>query len=942
MCELPIKLAVPGEFKEPARNRIPLVKTLLLILSLLVLINSTLLASQETKAKRVLVLASYKATAPVAHLWNRGIQSVFESQNFNQFDIDIEYLDLISFNDDRYIQLMRDKLRHKLLKFRPDLVVPIYNRALGFVLKHREDLFPGIPVVFAGVEQNYLKGWKTTPDVTGLFSFNSYKETLDLALNLHPGTKHVAVVSGAGKVGRTWGTNALEAFRTYEDRVEIVDLTGLPMKNILEKVANMPAQSVVTYITLLVDGDGNRFTAPESVSKIVQASSAPVYSFWDIVLGHGIVGGYLSSAEEKGKAVAGIALRVLSHENVINSLPIRERNSKYMFDWRQLKRWEISENRLPPGSIVRFKKFSVWDRYRGQISGIIALIVLQALIISYLMHQRRKRLRAEKFLEERLSFEQMLSELSSEFIRISTDEADSKILDGLSRIGTHMKANRSYLFRFNWDKTEFRISHLWEDEGIPKDQTVRGEIVRDIFPWLYENLIKGKDIIISDVAELPREAACREWDYCKRIGIQSFLILPIQVANAPLCAIGLDSIQIKRKWSMEVKERLRLIGEIFANAVERKHSESRTKATELKYRTVADYTYDWEYWSHIDGSLEYVSPSCERISGHSVQDFKENPALLREIIVPEDKKTWDAHTLKSGKKFIPGEVQIRIRRKDGKIRWIEHVCQPVTDPQGTLLGLRASNRDITERKQAELDAQRHRAELTHVSRIATLGELSASLAHELNQPLTAILSNAQAARRFLTGDQADPDEVNEILNDIINDDKRAADMIKRLRSLMRRKELAFTSLDLNKVVRGVAELVNREAFTKNVLLVLDLAEGLPYVQGDAIHLQQVALNLIINGTEAMETADHPSGELRILTAKHDKNAVRVSVRDQGTGIDEDHITGIFEAFYTTKSEGMGMGLSICRSIIEAHGGQLWAENNPDRGATVSFTVPISK
>ena len=189
------------------------------------------------------------------------------------------------------------------------------------------------------------------------------------------------------------------------------------------------------------------------------------------------------------------------------------------------------------------------------------------------------------------------------------------------------------------------------------------------------------------------------------------------------------------------------------------------------------------------------------------------------------------------------------------------------------------NRGITERKQAELDAQRHRQELTHVSRVATLGELSASLAHELNQPLTAILSNAQAARRFLTGDQADPDEVKELLNDIINDDKRAADIIKRLRALMKRKELAFTSLDLNKVVREVAELLNREAFIKNVSLVLDLAEGLPYVRGDAIHLQQVALNLIINGSEAMETVDHPSGELRILTTKHDENAVRVSVRD---------------------------------------------------------------
>jgi PAS domain S-box-containing protein len=372
---------------------------------------------------------------------------------------------------------------------------------------------------------------------------------------------------------------------------------------------------------------------------------------------------------------------------------------------------------------------------------------------------------------------------------------------------------------------------------------------------------------------------------------------------------------------------------------ERKQAEENLKATELRYRTVADFTYDWEYWTNIDGSLEYVSPSCERISGYKAQDFMENPALFREIIVQEDKKSWDTHALKSEKDLKPGDIQFRIQRKDGKVRWVEHACQPVTDPKGALLGLRASNRDITARKQAELDAQRHRTELTHVSRITTLGELSASLAHELNQPLTAILSNAQAARRFLTGDLADPDEVNEILDDIIHDDKRAADIIKRLRTLMRKKDLEFISLDLNKVIRGVAELVNREAFTKNVSLVLELADGLPQVQGDAVHLEQVVLNLILNGTEAMETLDRQSRELQILTAKHDENTVRVSVRDQGTGIDEDHITGIFEAFYTTKSEGMGMGLSICRSIIEIHGGRLWAENNSDQGATVSFTVP---
>ena len=251
MRELSIKIAALGEFKQSTHSRILLVKILLLALSFLVFFNSTLLASQETKPKNVLVLASYKSTAPVAYQWNRGIQSVFESENSSPIDIKIEYLDLNNFNDDRYLQLLRDQLRHKFLKFKPDLVMPIYNRALGFVLKHREDLFPGIPIVFAGVEQNYLKGRENIPDITGLFSVNSYKETLDLALNLHPDTKYVAVVSGAGQIGRTWGTNALEAIRPFEGRVEIVDLTGLPMKNILDKVANLPAQSVVTYITLL-------------------------------------------------------------------------------------------------------------------------------------------------------------------------------------------------------------------------------------------------------------------------------------------------------------------------------------------------------------------------------------------------------------------------------------------------------------------------------------------------------------------------------------------------------------------------------------------------------------------------------------------------------------------------------------------------------------------
>jgi PAS domain S-box-containing protein len=267
-----------------------------------------------------------------------------------------------------------------------------------------------------------------------------------------------------------------------------------------------------------------------------------------------------------------------------------------------------------------------------------------------------------------------------------------------------MNADRSYLFRFNWDKTEFRITHLWEADGIQKDQTVRGLIVREAFPWIYENLIKGQDIIVSNGDELPLEEARNEYEYCREIGIRSFLVLPVQVANAPLCAIGLDSMRIKRKWSKEVQERLRFVGEIFANIIERKHSEARAQAAELKYRTVADYTYDWEYWANLDGTLQYVSPSCERISGYTPQEFVGNPPLFRKIIVAEDRKIWDSHYDESrqDQELKASEIQFRIQRKDGEIRWIEHAYQPISDAQGGISGIRVSNRDITERKEAEL------------------------------------------------------------------------------------------------------------------------------------------------------------------------------------------------------------------------------------------------
>jgi C4-dicarboxylate-specific signal transduction histidine kinase len=219
-----------------------------------------------------------------------------------------------------------------------------------------------------------------------------------------------------------------------------------------------------------------------------------------------------------------------------------------------------------------------------------------------------------------------------------------------------------------------------------------------------------------------------------------------------------------------------------------------------------------------------------------------------------------------------------------------------------------------------------------------LGELSGALAHELNQPLTAILSNAQAAQQFLRRDGADLDEVQEILKDIVDEDKRASEVIRRLRVLLTKGHVQLQPLDLNELVQDVLKIMRADLLYNGVSVNTELAPELPVVNGDRVQLQQVLLNLMINGCDAM--ADTPKHErnLVVRTELVAGEGVRVSVADQGCGIPPNVRERVFEPFITTKKQGMGLGLAVCRTIIAAHGGKLWVENNPGRGATFTFSL----
>ena len=268
--------------------------------------------------------------------------------------------------------------------------------------------------------------------------------------------------------------------------------------------------------------------------------------------------------------------------------------------------------------------------------------------------------------------------------------------------------------------------------------------------------------------------------------------------------------------------------------------------------------------------------------------------------------------------------------------WYEISVRALQRPEG---GAVITRSDITARKQAELDSRHQRRELAHLTRVATLGELSGAMAHELSQPLTAILSNAQAAQRLIARPSPDLQEISEILGDIAEDDRRAGEVIQRLRAMLRKDEPELVPLDLNEVIREVLLLERSDLIARRVVVVPELALDLPQVRGDRVQLQQVVLNLVLNACEAMSATPVGSRRLVLVTTR-DQGGSQLDVVDRGAGIPADALERVFEPFFTTKKQGLGLGLSICRSIVEAHGGRLWASNNEESGATFHLALPV--
>jgi PAS domain S-box-containing protein len=375
---------------------------------------------------------------------------------------------------------------------------------------------------------------------------------------------------------------------------------------------------------------------------------------------------------------------------------------------------------------------------------------------------------------------------------------------------------------------------------------------------------------------------------------------------------------------------------------DRKRAEVALRESEQRFRDYVEMASDWLWETGPDHRFTRVSdhpPSIgndyERRLGRTRWDFATD--------LEEEPEKWRLHlaTLEAHKPFR-GFTYAVTRVEDGAAAYIATSGKPVFDSVGNFLGYRGVSSDVSaavRMLRAEEALRDAHVELAHVTRVTMLGQMTASISHEVNQPLAAIVTSAQASLRWLEREPPDLGEARGAVQRIITDGARAAEVIRRVRALLHKTDVEKVPIDINSVVDEVLALVQRELFRHRVPLRKELAPSLPMVLADRVQLQQVIINLVMNGVEAMQLVSDRPRELWIASRQDDAHHVLVAVKDSGVGITAENEARLFTAFFTTKSSGMGIGLSICRSIIEAHGGRLWASRNVGPGATFQFTLP---
>jgi PAS domain S-box-containing protein len=560
-----------------------------------------------------------------------------------------------------------------------------------------------------------------------------------------------------------------------------------------------------------------------------------------------------------------------------------------LINWRALKKWRVSESEILGEATVRYQTRSPWERHRELILATAAVVGLQSLLIVGLIVQRSRLKRAERSLrdsEERMSLAAEAANLSMWVWDVARDEVWMTD-QGRAWFGIGPDT------RLDYATLNARVH--------PEDRVARDSAIRRAIETLGAYDVEYRVLLPDGTL---RWIGAR--GHCMNIG---------ETKGTRLLGVSMD-------------------------VTAQKQAEDALRESEARFRTMANTAPVMIWMSGPDKLCTFFNKGWLDFTGRSLEQELGNG--WAEGVYPEDFDRCLEVYVNSFDARQPFTMEYRLRRSDGEYRWILDIGTPRFAPDSKFLGYIGSCIDITERKQAEAEARQHREEIAYLSRAAIMGEMAGSLAHELNQPLGAIVTNAGAALRFLDRDSLSGEKLREVLQDIVADGRRASEVIHTIKGMGRKEEGTRQILHLNDVIAEVLRLTRSDALAHDCTVLTWLHPALPKVEANLVQLQEVFLNLILNAFEASEEVPRVRRRVIIRTERDGDGAVRASVRDYGAGLPADKPERVFDRFFSTKREGMGIGLFIARSIVIAHAGTLWAENAEGGGAQFWLRLPASK
>jgi PAS domain S-box-containing protein len=666
-----------------------------------------------------------------------------------------EFLDSIRFPEAEQESAMERFLGERHRSHRPDVVVAAGPQALHFMMRRREALFPGVPLVFCGVSPSQVQELDPADNIAGRPMEWSIAPLLESLPTIRPGIRKILLVVGSTQFDENLYQDALGKIDPFRSRYEFEASRGENLEDLLDRVSNLPNDTLVFYLSYFSTPDGQTMVPQDVAGRLATASRVPVICVYDTYIGGGVLGGSVVPFREEGYFLGQLVKQVLDAGSAREVGILPPGKPRLVFDGRALRRFAWAPASLPPEAEIRHRPQSLWEAHRKSVLLGSGAILLQSALIVGLVGARIRQRRAEKGRqqsESRFTGVFRGSPASISIIR----QSDGRIID----------VNPA------WE----RITGVTREHALGRSHLELGFKFED----------SGKGQTFPDCL----------------------------AANSPLRGF---------------EQRLRL----------------------------------------PKGESRLLSLSTELVN-------------------------------------LNGEA-----------------CY-ITMAQ-----------DITDRR----EAAEARQKLQHASRLGMLGELAASIAHEVNQPLGAILSNADAASMLLELPEPPIHEIREILSDIRRDDLRASGVISQVRSMITKGESQMIALDPAELAEGVAAIVRPDCLRRLIDFECDIAQDLPMICGEKGRIEQVLLNLLLNAMDTLKPIEPHLRKIRMAVGLAAHGMIEISVTDTGPGIPPDLMERIFENFFSTKSEGMGLGLALSRSIAESHGGQLIAGNSPGAGAIFRLTLP---